>query len=371
MISTYVPYLKKKEKNFINRCLKDNYISTAGNLISIFENEFCKKFKFRYAVALNSGTSALHMGLKTLGVKQNDIVILPSYTFAATANAIIYNNASPWFFDCDKNYDLSLKELEKELSQKTFIKGKNLYLKKNNKIIRAIIPVSTFGKKIDFNKYYQFAKKYKLKVLFDTAACHDYRIFKFKKDPSMHFCFSFNGNKTITTGAGGIFATNSLAASKTVRTYANVGKSEAEKYNHSVVGYNYKMTNIQAAIGIGQIKNLNEILKKKKKIFNIYNKNFKYDIKTFSDKKFVNWLFVLNLKSSLSFKKLKTYFKKSKIQLNYFWRPLHNQKPYKSFMRCDLKNTKNIWNKVAVLPSHPGITPKEQSKIIRIIKNNI
>ena len=371
MISTYAPYLKKKEKNFINQCLKDNYISTAGNLISIFENEFCKKFNFRYAVALNSGTSALHIGLKTLGVKQNDIVILPSYTFAATANSIIYNNASPWFFDCDKNFDLCLKKLEKELSQKIYIKRKNLHLKKNNKIVRAIIPVSAFGKKIDFNKYCQFAKRYKLKVLFDTAACHDYRIFKFKKDPLMHFCFSFNGNKTITTGAGGIFATNSLAAAKTVRTYANVGKSETEKYNHSVVGYNYKMTNMQAGIGIGQIRNLNEILIKKQKIFDIYNKNFKYNIKTFSDKKFVNWLFVLNLKSNFIFKKLKKHLEKSKIQLNYFWRPLHNQKPYKNFMRSGVNNTNNVWDKVAALPSHPGVTLKEQSKIIKIIKNNI
>ena len=318
MINTYVPYLKGKEKKLVNDCIEKNFVSSSGNLISIFEKKFCKTYNFKYAVALNSGTSALHLGLKSIGVKKNDIVIVPSYTFAATANAIIYNNAEPWFFDCNFNLDLSLTLIEKEIKKKTFVKKNLLRLKSSNKIIRAIVPVSTFGKKLDFIKYNNFAKKYKLNILYDTAACHDPKIFNFSKSNSMNFCFSFNGNKTLTTGAGGIFASNSKSAIEKVRINASVGKKYG-KYDYHLVGFNYKMTNIQAAFGIAQLDILKKILKKKRKIFAYYFNFLKKDkYKLIYDSKVVNWVFVLVAKSSKEYDEIKKYFNKSKIQIKLF-----------------------------------------------------
>ena len=113
MINTYIPYFRKKDQDILKKCLITNFVSTAGPLVKKFEDNFCKKYNFKYSVALNSGTSALHLGLKAIGLKSGDTVILPSYTFAATANAIIYNNANPWFFDCDENFNLPVSELEK------------------------------------------------------------------------------------------------------------------------------------------------------------------------------------------------------------------------------------------------------------------
>jgi len=369
MINTYVPYLKGKEKKLVNECIEKNFVSSSGDLISIFEKKFCKKYKFKYAVALNSGTSAIHLGLKSIGVKKNDIVIVPSYTFAATANAIIYNNAEPWFFDCNLDLDLSLKLIEKEIKEKTFFKDNLLILKSNKKIIRAMIPVSTFGKKLDFIKYNNFAKKYKLNILYDTAACHDPKIFNFSKGNNMNFCFSFNGNKTLTTGAGGIFASNSKNTIARVRINANVGKKYG-KYDYHLVGYNYKMTNIQAAFGIAQLDMLKKILTKKRKIFvNYFNFLKKSKYKLIYDSKVVNWVFVLVANTSKEYNEIKKVFNKSKIQLNYFWKPLHLQKPYKKYLKSKISYTNKIWNRIILLPSHPGVTFKNQQKILNILKN--
>ena len=369
MINTYIPFFQKKDQEILKKCLKTNYVSTAGPLVSKFEKVFQKKYRFENCLALNSGTSALHVALKSIGVKEGDTVIMPSYTFAATANAVIYIKAQPWFFDCDENFNLSIENIEKILESETVIRKNNLILKKNNSIVRAIIPVSTFGKKLEFFKLFKLGKKYKLKVLFDTAACHDPKIFNFKKKIDMNFCFSFNGNKTITTGAGGIFASNSKNIIEKARTLANVGK-KIKKYDYDEIGFNYKMTNIQAALGICQLSNLGKILILKKKIFNFYYENLKkfVDTKLVYDKQNQNWVFVIKAKSIKKFKEIQKLFHKSKIQLDFFWKPLHLQKPYTRFMKEELKQTEYIWNKIIVLPSHPGIKIKEQIRIINILK---
>ncbi len=369
MINTYIPYFKKKDQNILNQCLKTNFVSTAGPLVKKFQDNFCKKYNFKFSVAVNSGTSALHLGLKALGVNKGDSVILPSYTFAATANAVIYNNAYPWFFDCDENFNLPIDKIERILKSKTYIRNKNLVLKKNNSIVRAIIPVSTFGKKLEFNNLMRFSKKYNLKILFDTAACHDPKIFNFKKNNKMHFCFSFNGNKTITTGAGGIFASNSKKIVSKVNTLANVGKKKS-KYDYEDVGFNYRMTNVQASFGLSQLSNLKNILLLKKKIFQNYYEKFKNlkNMKCFFDPKNQNWVFVIIVNSNQKFKSVQKLFQKAKIQLDFFWKPLHLQNPYKKFMREYLGFSEFIWKKVIVLPSHPGLRKNDQKKITRIIR---
>ena len=370
MINTYIPYFTKKDQNILRQCLKTNFVSTVGPLVKKFEDSFCKKYNFKYCTAVNSGTSALHLGLKAAGVKNGDSVILPSYTFAATANAIIYNNAYPWFFDCDENFNLSIDKIEQILKSKTYFKRKNLVLKKNNSIVRAIVPVSTFGKKLEFNKLLRFSEKYNLKILFDTAACHDPKIFNFPKNNKMHFCFSFNGNKTLTTGAGGIFASNSKRMIHKVKMLANVGK-RGSKYDYEEVGFNFKMTNVQASLGLSQLNNLANILLIKKKIFKNYYEKLKNlkNIRFFYDPKNQNWVFALVVNSYNKFKSTQNLFRKSKIQLDFFWKPLHLQKPYKNFIREKLKFTESIWNRIIILPSHPGLNKNDQKKIIKILKN--
>lgn len=372
MINTYIPYLKKKDLQILSKCIATNYVSTAGPLVTEFENKFKSNYKFKHALALNSGTSALHIGLKAIGVKEGDTVILPSYSFAATANSIIYNNAKPWFFDCDNDFNLSIENIEKVLKKKTFKKKNNLVLKENNSIVRAIIPVSTFGKKLEINKLTNFSKKYNLSILFDVAACHDPKIFNIKKNNKMHFCFSFNGNKTLTTGAGGMLATNSKKIIRKAQVLANVGKKN-KKYDYKEIGFNYKMTNLQAALGLSQLNNLKKILNIKKKIFKKYFQKFKNQKKLniIYSSNYQNWVFVIILESKKKFVDLKKKFEKARIQLDYFWKPLHLQKPYKKILKENLKFTEKIWNKVVILPSHPGLKTQDQNKVIKIINSSI
>ena len=370
MINTYIPFLGIEEKKNINNCFKTNFFSTAGPLIKKFEDCFQKTYKFRNSVALNSGTSALHLGLKALGVKSGDLVIVPSYTFAATVNAIIYCNAEPWFFDINDQFELDLDLVSNEIKKKTFKSKKFIKHKSTNKIVRAIVSVSSFGKKIDFKKYSEFAKKNQMKILFDVAASHDPMIFNFKKNDSMHFCFSFNGNKTLTSGSGGIFASNSLATISKVKILANVGKS-ISNYDYVDIGYNYKMSNIQAAIALAQLQKIKKILKIKYKIFKNYQNKLELnkDVKILKNFTYINWVFFLILNSKKQFLKLKEKFNNNKIQLNYFWKPLHNQKPYKNYIKTKMSFTSKIWNRIAILPSHPGINQTQQRKIIELVNS--
>ena len=368
MINTYVPFLGREEKKNINNCFRTNFFSTAGPLIQKFENSFSKTYKFRNSVALNSGTSSLHLGLKALGVKKGDLVIVPSYTFAATVNAIIYCEAEPWFFDINEQFEIDLTLLDKEIKNNTIRSKKIIKHRLTRQTVRAIIPVSSFGKKIDFNKYLSFAKKNKMKVLYDVAASHDPNIFNFTKDINMHFCFSFNGNKTLTAGSGGVFSSNSTLIAKKVKMLANVGKS-ISNYDYVDVGYNYRMSNIQAAIALAQLKKIKNILRIKKRLFQNYREKLKLSKKTKMSEvsNYTNWVFFLILENKKKFLNLKKKFNKNGIQLNYFWKPLHCQKPYKSYLKTKMFCSLKFWDKIAILPSHPGIKEIQQRKIIKLI----
>jgi len=205
-----------------------------------------------------------------------------------------------------------------------------------------------------------------------VAACHDPKIFNIKKNDKMHFCFSFNGNKTLTTGAGGMLATNSKKIISKAQILANVGK-RIKKYDYQEVGFNYKMTNLQAALGLSQLENLKKILIRKKEIFRKYFQSFKNyrKINIIHDNNYQNWVFVLILASNKKFVDLKKILNRSKVQLDYFWKPLHLQKPYKNFLKENLYFSENIWNKIVILPSHPGLKVQDQSKIIKIINMNM
>ena len=230
------------------------------------------------------------------------------------------------------------------------------------------MPVLTMGQEINFRKYEKFAKEKNLKVIFDAAACHNPKIIQKKALSNSIYCFSFNGNKTLTTGAGGILATNSKSLANKARILSNVGKIKGN-YDYQDIGYNYKMTNMQANLGLSQLKNLNKILKKKKIIFDYYEKKLKNNSNFFiiHDKDHINWVFALILKRQNQFKIIKRIFNNNNIQLDYFWKPLHLQNPYKKFKKSKLANSEIVWKKVIVLPSHPGVNKTNQNKICKIL----
>jgi dTDP-4-amino-4,6-dideoxygalactose transaminase len=374
MINTSVPYLIGNEKKYLNECIKENYVSAVGKFIIKFENKFKKIYKYNYVAAVSSGTAALHLSLKALGVKKNDLIILPSYTFAATANAILYCQAKPWFFDISRdNLTIDLDKVEKTLKKKTFIKKNICYLKKTKQIIRGIIPVFTFGLCPDLKKLEKLSKKYHLKVLLDGAAAHG-ATFRNRMISRFNFttCYSFNGNKTFTCGGGGIIATNNNKIFNMVKTLSNVGKRK-NSYKLIDVGFNYRINNIQAAIGLAQLEKFKEILNRKKNIFLKYTKSLSHiKIIQIPKKQYwqsgISWAFFYLLNNERNINKNFDFLNKENIESKYFWIPLHLQKPYLKFTSENMQFTNYFWKRTVVLPSSSGITNNLQLKIINKVK---
>mgnify|MGYP001186984799 FL=1 len=279
---------------------------------------------------------------------------MPSYTFAATANSIIYNGAKPWFFDINKNnLCLDLKQVELTLSKDTFKKGKFHYHKKTKQRIFGILIVLSFGIVPDLNYLKLLKSKFNLKVILDAAAAH----FSNSKIKISNYdfitCYSFNGNKNITSGGGGMLCTNNTKKFKIIKIKSNVGKKN--KYEYSNIGYNYRLTNLNASIGYAQLKRFLSLKTKKHQINSYYNKNIK--LKYVEKNKFNKfklesiWIYYLILKKKNYLVKIIKFLKKRNIECGKFWVPLHNQKPYKKYLSEEMKSTNSIFDNLIVIPS--------------------
>ena len=273
MIPLAIPNLFNDEKKSLINAFNSTWISTSGKEVEKFELKFKKLVGTKFAVACNSGTSALHIALKLAGVRPGDEVIVPSLTFAATANAIIYNQAKPIFFNCDEYLNINIKDVEDFLVKKTYFKNGKTINKKTGKRISAIIPVHMYGNASDLYKIYSFLKKRKIEVVEDAAESlgtkYLYSIFKSKHTGTIGSLgiFSFNANKIVTSGSGGMIITNNAKIAKYAKLLINQAKKSDFEYIHEEVGYNYKMNNLCASVGLSQINKLNFFLKKKREIF--------------------------------------------------------------------------------------------------------
>ena len=214
MIPLSVPNLKGNEFVYLKECVKTEYVSSVGKYVSLFEKKICKFTNSKYAVACASGTAALQLALRVVGVKENDEVIIPTMSFIATANAAIYLKAKPIFMDCDDYYNLDIKKLISFLKNRTYFKNGFTFNKKTNRKITAIMPVHVSGNAVDLFSLIRLCKKKKIKIVEDAAEAVGtfYNKNNFKKKHAGTIgdvgCLSFNGNKIITSGGGGMILTN-------------------------------------------------------------------------------------------------------------------------------------------------------------------
>ncbi len=257
--------------------------------------------------------------------------------------------------------------------KKTIIKKNKILHKKTKKIVRAIVPVFTYGLTPNLEKLASIKKKFRLKVILDAASGHS-STFKDQPISKKKFltCYSFNGNKSFTAGGAGIIATNNKKIFNEVNILKNVGKS-SNKYKYEKAGFNYKLNNIQAAVGVGQIENYKKIVSSKKRIFHLYESNIPKRIKQFlfQPKKWqtgVPWVKFLVLNSERVASKLISFLNDHKIESKIFWRPLHLDKPYKSFLKENLIISESVWKKVIILPSSSSLKLIDQKKIINVLR---
>lgn len=251
------PQLAGNERKYVNDCIDDNWISSKGKYIELFEAAFAEFCDVKHAVATNNGTTALHLALTGLGLKPGDEVIVPSVTYIATANAVVYCGAKPVFADSDSVImNISSEAIEAKITERT----------------KGIIPVHLYGHPADMTAINEIAERNNLWVLEDAAEAHGAEV-NGKRVGGLGDCatFSFFGNKIITTGEGGMVTTNDDQLAERLRLFRGQGMAPDRRYWFPVVGYNYRMTNIQAALGLAQLEQIDEFLARRQEVAKWYN----------------------------------------------------------------------------------------------------
>ena len=355
------PFFCGNEIKYLKKTIITNLVSTVGPFVKKFENQITKFTKSKYAISVVNGTEALHLSLVACGVKNNDEVLVPTITFVGTANAIVYSGATPHFVDSEfQTLGIDALKLEKYLEKITIKKGKFYFNKKTKRKIKAIIPVHVFGNICKIDGILKIAKKYNLVVIEDAAEALG-SFFKNKHAGTFGLvgCLSFNGNKIITTGGGGAIITNNKLLAKKIKHLSTTAKiNHRWEYIHDAVGYNFRMPNLNAALGSAQIENLNKFLRSKRKLFLRYMDEFLKikDVRLITNPKFCksnNWLNTVFIKNSsiATRDKVLNLAHKNKIFLRPVWKPLHTFKHFKEMPRMNLDAAIKIYVSCINLPS--------------------
>lgn len=378
MIRLNEPTLFENEKEFLANCIDTNWVSSNGKYVKKFERYLQKFLNIKYSQSCVNGTSALHLALKTLGVKENDEVLVPTLTFIATINVIKYCNANPVFFDSDNYFNIDSEKLIKFLNNNTIFKKGYSYNKDTGRIIKSIILVHVWGNACDIFDIVKECKKRNIKIIEDASESLG-TYYKTKSNKKKYTgtigdigCFSFNGNKIITSGGGGMIVTSNYKYYLKTKYLSNQSKDNDLTYEHNNIGYNYNLSNLNAAVGYAQCLNLKKIIKQKNKVRNIYLKKLKnkkniylnptpdYSVNN-------NWMNILRFREKKTLKQILNIISKlnkKNIQARPVWKLNHLQKEYKSNQKYEIKNSLHLYYTSLCLPSSSFITEKQVDYII-------
>lgn len=337
------PTFVGNEFKYLSDAFFSTWISSSGKYLNQFENEFSSYSDCSYGVSVSNGTVALHLALLALQIGKGDEVIVPDLTFAATINAVIHAGATPVIVDIEKDsWCINPNEIEKAITSKT----------------KAIIPVHLYGQPCDMEKIMLIARINNLRVIEDCAEAHGSE-YKAKKVGSIGDigCFSFYGNKVITTGEGGMCTTNQPELDSRMRILRDHGMSKSKRYWHEYVGYNFRMTNLQAAIGLAQLERIDEIHTNRIKCEDLYRKIMKdsgFDFQQiFLDRKKITWLVSVTLKNNRD--KVLELLKAKGIDARPFFYSLSDMKIYKQYAQNENLNSKKVSSLGINLPTYGNL----------------
>ena len=364
-IPVNTPVIFKEDKKNINDCLKKSWISSEGSFVKEFENKFSSYNNRRYGVAVSSGTAALEIALKTLNLKKKDEVIIPTFSIISTALSVIKLGLKPVLVDCDqKNWNMIPYQVINKISKKT----------------KAIIITHIYGFPVDMDKIIKIAKKKKIKIIEDAAEMIGQK-YKNKRCGSFGdiSTFSFYANKHITTGEGGMILTNDKIIYEKSKSLRNLcfGKGK-NRFIHDDIGWNYRMSNLQAAIGCGQLKNINWVIKRKRQIGRRYYSLLKNNSNIYiqeTKNNFSNniyWVFGVVIKKNSKIKRENIIRKLNfyNIQTRNFFTPMHKQKIFKKmkiFSKSKYYNSEYLSKNGFYLPSGLGIRNHEVDYVCKIL----
>ena len=378
MIPLSIPNISGNEMKYVKDCLDTGWISSAGAYVNQFEKAIEDYTGAKYAIACMNGTAGLQISLILAGVTKNDIVIAPNLTFVATLNAISYTSAQTILIDnCEDSWQIDVDLLEKWLVDNTttsFVDDKPATIEKSSgKRIGAIMPVYVLGGFVDTAGLLKISAKYGIPIIEDsTEALGSFQDGKHAGTFGFAGVLSFNGNKIISTGGGGMILTNNEEIALRARHITTTAKSDPLEYFHDEVGYNYRLVNVLAAIGVGQMENFEHILSRKKEIDALYKKELKGvgDIKFQINDPSSNpncWLFTFRTQKMRG---LLIYLNDKQIQSRPFWTPMNKLPMYKDLIYISKDDISNkIFSECISVPSSSNLSLSDQQKVISEIKN--
>ena len=356
-IPIYKPRIDESEFSNVLDCLESSWISSRGEYLEKFENDIKNFLGAKYCSTTSNGTTALHLAMLALDIKNGDEVITTNFTYVASTNAILMVGAKPIFCDINEN-DLNINTdlIEDLITPKT----------------KALLVTNVYGNMANFEALNTIAKKYNLYLIEDAAESLG-ATFKGKKSGNLAdvSTLSFFGNKTITTGEGGMIICKNKHIYSKVNQLKNQGNSKSKVYFHDVLGYNYRMTNIQAAIGCAQLQKINSILKSKRRVFEFYKSNLSDYVEFLApipDSNSSYWMVPILSKTKSEKEKIVNNLSQENVETRPFFTPI-DMLPFYEKSKCNI--AKKLFKKGILLPSYPDLTEEELERICVEIKKSI
>lgn len=389
MIPLSIPNFEGNEKKYVDDAIEQGWVSTGGAYINEFEYRLAEFLQVEDVAACQSGTAALHMALVCCGVQPGDMVIVPTLTFIAAVNPVKYQFARPVFMDCDDSLCMDPVKLRKfcqeecEICQDTG----NLIYKKNQAVVRALVVVHVFGNMADMEEVMDIAQKFHLKVVEDAteALGTKYTEGKYKGKYAGtigdYGAYSFNGNKIITTGGGGAITAKRKEETAYIRYLSTQAKDDPHYYIHDAVGYNYRMTNVQAAIGVAQLEELPEFIKRKNVNYHYYKQkldrnDMEMRLLSFRSGTSSNqWFYAVELPIEKMDCDLKTVIEElqnqREVQTRPIWGLIHEQRPYRNALIYRIEKADYYSQRIINIPCSTQLTMQEMELVVEAIRDII
>lgn len=374
-----VPEIRGNEWTYVRECLDTGWVSSVGSFVNRFEEAVAHKAGTKHAVAAINGTSALHIALMCAGVEPGDEVLVSTLTFIAPANAIRYAGAYPVFIDADPAYwQMDPVSVERFLTEECTWDGATLIDRATGRRVKAIMPVDVLGMPVDFDAIQILARRFNLAIVEDATeslgALYKERPVGSRADVA---CYSFNGNKLITTGGGGMIVTNDEAIAKRARYLTTQAKDDPIEYVHGAIGYNYRLTNIQAAMGVAQMEQLDAYIERKRANAASYTGAFKdtqgivpmqeapYAFGTF-------WMYTVLVDEAqfgMNSRDLLRFLGARNIQARPLWQPIHLSPAHEGARSYGGDVAQKLCAQSISLPSSVGLTADELDAVVRAVKD--
>jgi perosamine synthetase len=372
-----VPHLVGNEWTYVKECLDTNWVSSAGPFVDRFEREMAQVAGTKYAVATVNGTAALHTALMLAGVGAGDEVVVSDLTFIAPANAVQYVGAYPVFVDAEQNYwQMDVQKLKDFLERGCDATAQGLRNKATGRRVKALLPVHILGSVCDMGPILELGNRFGLPVIEDATECLGA---KYGERPAgslgLMGCFSFNGNKILTTGGGGMLVTNNESLARRARYLTTQAKNDPLEFVHGAVGYNYRLPNVLAAIGCAQLEQLDKFVARKREIATAYTDAFadlpgvapmREPPGTFS----TFWMYTIRIDESrarFGSRDLMKALDTESIQTRPLWQPMHLSPAHQGTFVTECSIAKRLNRECLSLPCSVSLTEAQQKRVVEVL----